>query len=66
MRGYVRVCVRVSARVHAYMCVSYPGDIHDLDGSKLPRLNMATLVKGGKHRDSQRHSETNRTEECPF
>lgn len=44
--------------MHGCMCVSYPGDIHDLDGCQLPRLNMATLVKGGKERESQRHRET--------
>ncbi len=36
------------------VCVSYPSDIHDLDGCKLPCLNMATLVRGRKESDRQR------------
>lgn len=38
-------------------CVSYPGDIHDLDGCQLPRLNMATLVEGREERDGWRETE---------
>lgn len=50
----VPVCVCLLRRV----CVdaervSHPGDVHDLDGCQLPRLNMATLVKA---RDRERHN----------
>lgn len=39
------------------VCVSYPRDIHDLDGCQLPRLNMATLVEGGEETDRHRDEE---------
>ena len=43
------------------VCVSYPSDIHDLDGCQLPCLNMATLVEGEYERDRQRDGETEKT-----
>lgn len=42
----MRVCECKSEYVYVCVCVSYPGDIHDLDGCQLPGLNMATLEKG--------------------
>lgn len=40
-----RVCVDAKR-------VSHPGDVHDLDGCQLPRLNMATLVKAETESDT--------------
>lgn len=32
--------------------VSHSGDVHDLDGCQLPRLNMATLVEAETESDN--------------
>lgn len=42
------VWVRVAVK-----CATYPSDIHDLDRCQLPCLNMATLVTGGKERETK-------------
>lgn len=41
---FVSVCVDVKR-------VSHPGDVHDLDGCQLSRLDMATLVKAETQSD---------------